>query len=101
MKATTTPTALITEDYYHKDEFEIVEEFPQGYVVWNIGRENFPFPGYLPLAKPLPNYHIERSSLKTVKVDEALADVILKHASIGTFGVIDKYVFENLFVPTK
>ena len=34
------------------DKFKIVDTFPLGYIVWPIGRENFPFPGYIPLAKP-------------------------------------------------
>ena len=34
------------------DKFKIVDTFPHGYIVWPIGRENFPFPGYIPLAKP-------------------------------------------------
>lgn len=97
MKAIVTETSLITEDYWHRDEFEIVNEFPNGYIVWNIGRENFPFPGYLPLARPddRPHY-IKRKQLKTVKLDEDLADKILKEASRGTYGTIDKFTFEEI-----
>lgn len=29
--------------------FEIVSEFPHGYIIWNIGRRNFPHEGYIPL----------------------------------------------------
>lgn len=43
---------LVTNNYNRKDVFEIVEKFPNGYVIWNIGRRNFPFKGYIPLAKP-------------------------------------------------
>lgn len=97
MKAIVTEKFLITEDYWNRDEFEIVNEFPQGYLVWPIGRENFPFPGYLPLAKPgrMP-YHIKRSELKTVKIDEELADRILVEAVRGTYGTIDKITFEEI-----
>lgn len=72
---------LITEDYNRKDVFEIVDEFPRGYVIWNIGRRNFPFKGYIPLAKPtnVP-YNIDLHSLKAIKIDDDLADSILKEA---------------------
>ena len=40
------------------DVFQIVDEFPCGYSVWNIGRQNFRFPGYLPLARFDSEYHL-------------------------------------------
>lgn len=63
-------------------EFEVVEEWPAGYFVWLIGRENFPHPGYLPLAqsdwKP---YHVRTDSLKAFYVgDEDLCQYIFKAA---------------------
>lgn len=92
-----TDTALITEDHWHRDEFEIVSEFPNGYIVWNIGRQNFPFPGYIPLAKPSDQpFYIKRDKLKTIRVDEDLADAILKEASSERIGQIDKFMFEEL-----
>lgn len=61
--------------------FEIVKEFPRDYIVWNIGRHNFPFPEYVPLAKPsdIP-FHIDLFSLKAIHMDEVLADYILREA---------------------
>ena len=61
--------------------FEIVKEFPIDYIVWNIGRHNFPFPEYVPLAKPsdIP-FHIDLFSLKAIHMDEVLADYILREA---------------------
>ena len=32
-----------------RHEFEIVESFPEGAFVWNIGRQNFKHECYLPL----------------------------------------------------
>lgn len=50
---------LVTENYNRKDIFEIVDEYPHGYIVWPIGRRNFPFTGYVPLAKPTDEpYHL-------------------------------------------
>lgn len=74
-------STLIIEDYNRKDVFEIIDEFPHGYVVWNIGRRNFPFKGYIPLAKPtnVP-YNIDLHSLKAIKTGDDLADYILKEA---------------------
>ena len=34
---------LVTENYNRKDIFEIVDEYPHGYIVWPIGRRNFLF----------------------------------------------------------
>lgn len=70
------------------DEFEIVDTFPPGYVVWNIGRHNFPHEGYIPLAKPDPNreFGILLKDMKALKCkDEGEALYILKRASNGDF----------------
>lgn len=80
---------LVLSDFWgHVDEFEIVNEFPAGYQVWNIGRENFPFEGYIPLAKPDPNrrFYIIRSNMKALKcASEEDALHILKRASRGDY----------------
>ena len=63
------------------DTFKIVDKFPNGYIVWNIGRANFPFIGYVPLAKPDPElpYHICTDSLRAIKCDsEETAHNILR-----------------------
>lgn len=67
------------------DTFEVVETFPAGYVVWNIGRHNFPYPGYVPLARPADQpYHIRLESLRAIKVrDEQTALRILEAAGQG------------------
>ena len=65
--------------------FELVEQYPMGYEVWNIGRHNFPFECYIPLAKPLPNYRIDPTSLKAIKAEnETIALAILKAAGRRT-----------------
>ena len=64
--------------------FEIVNKWPWGgYTVWNIGRENFQHPGYIPLAQEgsLP-YHINQKTLKALYVgDEDLCLRVLRYAS--------------------
>lgn len=68
--------------YGQVDKFEIVSEFPVGYVLWNIGRHNFQHERYIPLARPseVP-YHIKRDSLKALKVEsEELALFLFKKA---------------------
>ena len=72
---------IIDEKYGRRDVFEVVEEYPAGYIVWPIGRHNFQHPGYLPLAKTVGDgFHIDINSLKTIKVDEDIADTILEEA---------------------
>ena len=64
-----------------EDTFKVVQEFPINYVIWNIGRENFPFEGYIPLAKLIDNYYVDLKSLKALKVrDEKTALMLLKQA---------------------
>lgn len=76
--------------YGRLDEFEVVGVFPDGYVVWNIGRRNFPFEGYIPLTRLIwnkeleGNFNIDLSSLKAIKVkDEETALRIMKLAMTG------------------
>lgn len=57
------------------DTFEIVDFFPLGYSIWNIGK-NMP-DGYLPLCRlsqrqPFPGgRNIETDTLKAIKIDGA------------------------------
>lgn len=74
-------TILTTSDYWNTDNFAVVDEFPAGAIVWNIGRQNFPFPGFIPVAWPLDDCHIDRARLMAVKCkDDETADAILKEA---------------------
>lgn len=56
--------------------FEVVDTFPVGYKVWNIGAHNMPA-GYLPLCKPKWSqslggfYKVEADSLKAMRTDYA------------------------------
>ena len=63
------------------DVFEIVDHFPEVYIVWPIGRRNFPYEGYIPLGKPIgETFCIDLGSLKALKVHEGLADFLLYQA---------------------
>lgn len=66
-------TYFRTADIYNTDIWELVNSFPLGYCVWNIGVENSPALGYLPLARLTcePN-RISRKNLKTIYVGEVL-----------------------------
>ena len=90
---------LISKTMHNTHTFEVVETFPSGYKVWNIGRRNFNFECYIPLAKPQPTEHtfqkcIDPETLKAIKVaDEETALKILDLASCEE---IDKNRFEEL-----
>lgn len=72
---------IILEDYNRKDVFDVVSNFPNGYIVWPIGRHNFPIQGYIPLAKPLGDFKIDIKTLKTLKCPtDKIADIILDKA---------------------
>ena len=62
------------------DVFEIVSEFPKGYVLWSIGRDNFRHECYIPLARPAQQpFHVRLDSLKALKVEsEELALYLMK-----------------------
>lgn len=81
--AEATETTLHT--WCHGDErvFKIVDEVPSGYIVWNIGRHNFPFLEFVPLAKVFKGtYHVDVTTLKAIRVkNEETALAILKEAS--------------------
>lgn len=68
---------------YGGDTFELVDHIPQGYIIWNIGKNMLD--GYLPLCRlasyqPFPGArNIEVDTLKAIKCDGA--QVIL--AAIG------------------
>lgn len=62
------------------DRYEVVDEWPAGCVVWNIGRGNFRHEGYLPLAY-VTDYQIDMSRLKAYHVgDEELCLKVLAAA---------------------
>lgn len=65
--------------------FEIVSEFPHGYIIWNIGRRNFPHEGYIPLCVADENCHVDLGTLKALKVsNEDFALALLKEAGRHT-----------------
>jgi hypothetical protein len=79
-------TKIIDVHYGRTDEFDVVYEFPDTHVVWNIGRHNFPHPGYIPLAKVTADCHIVPGTLKALYLgDENLCLAILREA--GHHGV--------------
>ena len=77
---------IVDKHWYRTDVFEPVTEFPFGYVVWNIGRGNFPHERCIPLCRPGYNEfawqrNIDVDSLKYIMVEtEELALRIMKEA---------------------
>jgi hypothetical protein len=91
---------LITEHWFRTDVFDIVDEFPNGYIIWSIGRKNFPFECYLPLAKPGQMPHtVDTSDLKAIKVrDERTALALLNISITGNHGKITRDKFEDFIL---
>lgn len=90
---------LTSKTLHNTDTFEIVETFPYGYNVWNIGRRNFDFECYLPLAKPIPSKYsfqrcIDAETLKAIKVKDE--ETALKILNIASYETVDKKRFEEL-----
>lgn len=76
---------IINETYCGRiDRYEVVDKWPAGCVVWNIGRQRFRHEGYLPLAY-VTDYQVDMSRLKAYHVgDEALCLKVLEAAGWGT-----------------
>lgn len=75
------------------DKFEVVQDFIKDTVIWNVGRENFNFKGYIPLVNVDDNYNVVGTKY-ALKVDsEKLALYLLRQASFGT---IDRDKFNEL-----
>lgn len=64
-------THLYTLQNNGRHVFEIVDSFPDGYEVWNIGRGNFPFREFVPIVEPHPDipYHVCTHNMKAIKCD--------------------------------
>ena len=79
-------------------EFEIVESFPEGAFVWNIGRQNFKHECYLPLAfldTSYPDlYHVDVKRLKAIKVESE--EIAIYIADVAPYKTIDKKEFEEI-----
>ena len=81
-----------------RHEFEIVESFPDGAFVWNIGRQNFKHECYIPLAfldtGYLEPYHIDVERLKAIKVDSE--EIAINIAEVAHWKTVDKKEFEEI-----
>ena len=68
-----------------KHVFEVVKEIPEKYHVWNIGRQNFNFEGYIPLCLSDKSFNVDVSTLKAFKMEsEEKALYVLKEAGRRT-----------------
>ena len=75
------------------DKFEVVQDFIKGTVIWNVGRENFNFKGYIPLVNVDDNYNVVGTKYALKVGSEELALYLLREASFGT---IDQDKFNEL-----
>ena len=72
-----------------------ISEVPLGYVVWNIGRHNFPLRGYIPMCRPNraheDDYSIDITSLCAVpcQSEEQALEIMKKSTREGTMSVSD------------
>ena len=72
-----------------------ISEVPLGYVVWNIGRHNFPLRGYIPMCRPNraheDDYAIDITSLCAVpcQSEEQALEILKKSIREGAMSVPD------------
>ena len=93
------PKYITIKDQFGEDVFELVNEVPLGYTVWNIGCKSnggHMTDGYLPLCRlkreqPFEGGRaIEPDTLKAIKIEGA--DKVMKAFSLG-FNTQEKMVF--------
>ena len=81
-----------------RHEFEIVESFPEGAFVWNIGRHNFPHECYVPLTFLDTSFsdlcHVDVKRLKAIKVESE--EIAIYIAGVAHWKTIDKKEFEEI-----
>lgn len=86
------------KDYYNTRVFEIVKEFPQGYILWLVPK-NYPDTGYIALAKPsnIP-HNIIQDDLKCMFVGEDMWEKLHNYCHKGNniSATNFKSVFNNL-----
>ena len=84
--------------YHESDLYTTTDEFPAGYLVWNIGEQHSPR-GYIPLCKLKENQpfewcrDIERDSLLALPVSDEIRRVTLRKAAKRD---IDREEFEAI-----
>lgn len=90
--------------FHNERKYELVEEFPEGYLVWNVGTEYAPI-DYIPLCKPRKDQpqFIESYTLKALYVGgvyggNAIWCKIMKSAEREE---IDKDKFNELYLKFK
>lgn len=95
MKVTQDGNILIVENQHSLHRFELVEELPLGYEVWNIGANMAP--GYLPFCRlcavqPFEGGRcIEVDTLKAIKIEGA--EKVLKATHYGlSVSEMERYV---------
>ena len=72
-----------------------ISEVPLGYVVWNIGRHNFPLRGYIPMCRPNraheDDYSIDTTSLCAVpcQSEEQALEILKRSIREGAKTVYD------------
>lgn len=84
--------------YCGLDQFTTTDEFPEGYIVWNVGEYHAPT-GYIPLCKLKKEQYfdggkaIETDSLLALPVSDEVRHVIMKKARRTE---IDRKKFERI-----
>lgn len=80
--------------YGRTDRFEERTEWPEGMIIWNIGRHNFEHEGWLPLCYTDADYHVDSNRLVAFYVpDEDLCLEVMRVAGMRT---VNEEVFNQI-----
>ena len=86
---------IIDETYWGRiDRYEVVDAWPAGCLVWNIGRGNFRHEGYLPLVYVAADYQVDMSRLKAYHVGNE--ELCLKVLAAAGYGDVDYERFKQI-----
>lgn len=85
-------TIVLSDNYGKNDVFRVetdINKLPLGYVVWNIGRHNFPIESYIPVCR-VDGFNVDTNTLVAFKVpSETVAQDILDRSIQKTMTVED------------
>lgn len=78
-----------------------VLDVPMGYVIWNIGRHNFPLEGYVPMCRANQDFSIDVTTLCAVpcKSEEQALEIMknsMRKGTITAYDLIAKYKLDNV-----
>lgn len=86
-------TTAWDEDVYRV--VDSIEDVPYAFKIWNIGRENFPFEGYIPMAR-IEGYAVDTTTLIAVPMPSEEVALKLMKQSMNGKNINGRYLHKHI-----